>query len=104
MTLTLDPSGDSFTLSGNLRPGEASDGMEPGVEYVEVELGGLLRFFPAGDSQVVLNKLSDGSIDMTVTGTIDFGQILVPSVGASFRLGDDFGSTGVRLRGSLQFP
>ena len=37
-------------------------------------LEGLLRFFPAGDSQVVLNKLSDGSVDMTVTCTIDFGQ------------------------------
>ena len=69
MTLTFDPSGDSFMLSGNLRPGEGSDGMELGLEYVEVELGGLLLFFPAGDSRVVLNQLADGSVDMTVTGT-----------------------------------
>lgn len=78
--------------------------MEPGIEYVEVELGGVLLFFPAGDFRLMLNKLFDGSVDMTVTGTVNFGQILVPTVGASFRLGDDFGSTVVRLRGTLQFP
>jgi parallel beta-helix repeat protein len=104
VTLTLDPSGDSFTLSGNLQPGPGSDGMEPGVEYVEVDLGGVLRFLPAGDSRVTLNKLSDGSVDMMVTVTLDFGPILMPTVGASFRLGDDFGSAVVRLRGTLQFP
>ena len=104
VTLTLDPGGDSFTLRGNLRPGQGSDGMEPGVEYVEVELAGLLRFFPVGDPSVVLTKLADGSVNMTVTATIDFGQIMVPSTVASFRLGDDFGSTSVHLRGTLQFP
>jgi hypothetical protein len=104
VTLTLDPNGDSFTLSGNLRFGVGSDGMEPGSEYVEVEFGGLLFFFPAGDSQVQLNKLPDGSVDMTVTGDAEFGPILLPTLGASFRLGDDFGSAAARLRGTLQPP
>ena len=104
VTLTLDLNGDGFTLSGNLRPGAGSDGMEPGVEYVEAEFGGILFFFPAGDSRVTLNKLADGSVDMTVTGTADFGQFLLPTVGTSLRLGDDFGSAVVRLRGTLQFP
>ena len=103
VTLTLASNGDGFTLSGNLRPGVGSDGMEPGVEYVEAEFGGLLFFFPAGDSRVTPNKLADGSVDMTVTGTEDFGQFLLPTVAASFRLGDDFGSAVVRLRGTLQF-
>jgi parallel beta-helix repeat protein len=103
-TLTLGLSDDGFTLSGNLRPGDASDGMEPGVEYVEVEFGGFLFFFPAGDSRVTLDKLADGSVDLTVTGTADFGQFLVPTLGASFRLGDDFASAVVRLGGTLQFP
>jgi hypothetical protein len=72
-------------LSGTLRPGEGSDGMEPGLEYVEVELGDS-ALFPACDSRVVLNQIADGSVDMTVTGSADFGQILLPTLGVSLRL------------------
>jgi hypothetical protein len=104
VTLTLDPGGDSFTLSANLQPGSGSDGMEPGTEYVEVELGGALLFFSAGAPGVDLSRRSDGSVDVTVTGTVDLGQILVPTLGTAFRLGDDFGSAVVRLRGALQSP
>ena len=56
------------------------------------------------DSRVALNQLADGSVDMAVTGTADFGQILLPTLGCSLRLGDDFGSAVVRQRGTLQFP
>ena len=103
-TLTFDPSGDSFTLSGTLQPGEDSDEMEPGVEYVEVTLGNARLFLPAGDSRVTINKLSDGSIEFTVNGNLDFGLIELPTLTISFRLGDDFGSTVVTMRGTLQFP
>jgi Right handed beta helix region len=104
MSLTFDPSGDSFMLAGNLRPGEGSDGMELGLEYVEVEFGGRLFFFPACDSRVALNQLADDSVDVAVTGSADVGQILLPTLGCSLRLGDDFGSAVVRQRGTLQFP
>jgi hypothetical protein len=92
-TLTFNPSGDSFSLSGSLQPGEDSDEMEPGVEYVEVTLANARLFLPAGDSRVVINRLSDGSVNFTVNGNLDFGLIE-----------HDFGSTVVTMRGTLQFP
>ena len=78
--------------------------MEPGVEYVEVTLVNARLFLPAGDSCMVINRLSDGSINFTVNGTLDFGLIELPTLTILFRLRDDFGSAVMTMRGTLQFP
>jgi hypothetical protein len=103
-TLTFDAGGDSFTISWNLRLGVDSDGSEPTVEFAEVKLGNARLILSVGDSRAVINKLSDGSIEFTVNGHLDFGLIELPTLRISFQVGDDFGAAVVTMRGTLQFP
>ena len=110
-------SSDSFSLSANLKPGAGSDGIQPGVNYAEVDLGSLQFLLPvtgfqqqgpqwlfAGGGPVtsgVFQKLSDGSVNVTLQGG---GLTLSPTDSVLVRIGDDFGSAAVKLQGTLQFP
>lgn len=104
LVLLFTSKGNSFTLVANLMPAASGDGIEPSPQYVEVQLGGSRLSLPTGDPRVAITGLEDGSVDVTVAGSLDFGQFELPLLGMTLRVGDDFGSVTGPLRGFLRFP
>jgi parallel beta-helix repeat protein len=120
-SVTLDTNGASLALSANFRAGATSDGIELGTEYVEVGFGGYQFFLAAADfqqvgakwvyggagvvSQATLEELPDKSISVTLQAS---GLVIETQISTNtpieVKIGDDFGSTAVPLRGVLQFP
>jgi parallel beta-helix repeat protein len=128
--LVFDPAGDRLVLSVTVQPGPDSDGVEPGVDYVEVGVGGHQFSLPAGNfqkagsgwefasdgkaasdsasgrgsvSRASVESRADGSVDLTVEIS-DLSLASENLATVSVRIGDDSGTTRPRLRGALQFP
>jgi parallel beta-helix repeat protein len=116
--VTLDPGGTGLFLDVTLTPGPGSDGLEPGIEYVEVSLSGFEFFVPAASFQpagprwtsaggqgittAILEAVAGGSVRVTV----EAGPLaeVDPHGALSVRIGDDFAWTTVPLRGVLTYP
>ncbi len=121
MSLTQAIDGDGFSLTARLSPGEDSDGLGLGTDYVEVGLGALLFTLPAagftrytetswtyGGSGASASgsfvAQPDGSVDISLTaGDLNLAFVEGP-IAVQFRVGDDAGSATVPVRGSLVYP
>jgi parallel beta-helix repeat protein len=121
LTFNTGQGNDGFTLSANLAPGTGSDGIEPGINYAEVSFGSFQFTLAAAGFQ----QQPDGSWNYTSPGQLSSGtfvkqgngsvDITVQASGLNLsysdspitiqvRIGDDFGSSTVALRGTLQYP
>jgi len=127
-TLTISQAGaalnpgnnDSLNVTGNLSAGTGSDGIDPGVNYTEIDFGNLVFILPLSGFQqqgaqwtftsagpvtsAVFQKQADGSVNFTVQASglsISYNDSPVP---VTVRVGDDFGSTTIGFRGILQYP
>jgi parallel beta-helix repeat protein len=121
MNLNPTAAGDDFYMTANLKPGADSDGIDLGVNYAELNLGSLVfpmpitGFQPQGAQWVytgqsgavtsaTFQKLGDGSVSATLQGS---GlNLLFNDAPTSFQLkiGDDYGSATLPLRGTLVYP
>lgn len=122
MTFAQSPpaGNDSFTLSVTLTPGAGSDGIGLGSEYAEVSFGSFFYLLPvtgfafqganqwsytgADGSSGTFMKNANGSVDLTLqVPGLNLAYSDSPiAIGA--RIGDDFGSSQVGMRGTLTFP
>jgi hypothetical protein len=121
MTFNTGGGNDSFTLSARLSPGAGSDGIEIGTEYTVINFGSFEYTLPAsgfqdqgsgvwhytGTGQLTsgtFQALPDGSVTLSVQAS---GLNLAYSdspITIQVRVGDDFASSTMALRGTLAFP
>lgn len=119
-SITLNPGTDGFSLSANLKPGATSDGLALGVNYAEISLGTTTMSMPiTGFTQQgsawgftgagpitsgTFTPQADGSVNVTVQGSgIGISWNDTP-VTFQVRIGDDYASNSVLLKGTLSFP
>jgi len=121
MTFNTGQGNDAFTLSVNLAPGAGSDGIEPGINYAEVSFGSFQYSLPVSGFQQqpggswsytgagqlssgTFVKQGDGSVNITVQASgLNLSYSDSP-ITIQARIGDDFGSSTVALRGTLVYP
>jgi hypothetical protein len=119
-TMALSPGGEDLTFTATLAPGAGSDGIELGMEYLEVSVGDfqfLLSTASAQGGGAQWTYGSAGTISATATrvvnGAIEIARqanglaaeaTVSMTTSVAIRLGDDFGATRIPLRGLLQYP
>lgn len=120
-TLTFDLSYQGVALTANLKPGEESDGIGVGSDFVQVTFGGFHFFVPAAGFQqvgsrwvysgngtvsaAILAPQTDGSVTVTLQADgLALQTTLSTSTSIGVQIGDDFASTPITFRGMLQYP
>jgi hypothetical protein len=122
LTMNFTPAvgGDTLSLSARLSPGDGSDGLGVGTDYVQVGIGTLFFTIPvtalapqgadawsvSGTPPVASGTLTraGGAVDVVLTAT---GLNLTLADGpqaVQLRIGDDSGVATVPMRGSLVYP
>jgi len=116
--VTLSPGGMRIGFAATFTPGAGSDGIEAGVDYIQVSLVGVdVYLWPAGFARQgahwvyqdatgattgVLDALADGRVALTVTATGLPSVAVKTPTSVSVRFGDDHGSGTLLLQGTLQ--
>ncbi|MGE0681061.1 MAG: right-handed parallel beta-helix repeat-containing protein [Candidatus Binatia bacterium] len=117
--LSFGLTGQDFTLAANLLPGEDSDGIEAGAEFIRISFGGYEYLLPIGNftpsgsgwsyvsggTSATIEELGNGSVDvMLQVNGLAAQAAISTSMGISVQVGDDFASALVNFRGVLQYP
>jgi hypothetical protein len=119
-TVALSLGGEDLTVTATLTPGAESDGVELGLEYLEMSVGKFQFFLPIASAQgggsqwtygstgtvsATATRLTNGSIEIALQANGLVAETTVSmTTNIAIRVGDDFGATIIPLRGLLQYP